>query len=111
MGKGAPRLCAYYINLWLEGYSDADWGSNLDDWWSISSYVFLVGNVVVAWSLKKQTTVTLSLMEVEYMAVTYAVWHGIWMHTIMAVLTFAQEKAMKLNADNKLAIKLSKDNI
>ena len=73
--------------------------------------MFLVGNVVVAWSLKKQTMVALSSMEAEYMAVTYAVCHRIWMRTIMAELTFAQEKATKLNADNKSAIELSKDNI
>ena len=101
----------YYINLWLEGYSNVDWGSNLDDQWLISSYTFLVGNAVVAWSLKKQTTVALSSMEVEYMAVAYAAHHGIWMHAIMAELTFAQEKATKLNTDNKSAIELSKDNV
>ncbi|PIL28276.1 hypothetical protein GSI_09564 [Ganoderma sinense ZZ0214-1] len=55
-GKGAPRLRAYYLNLRLEGYSDADWGSNPDDRRSISGYAFLVGNAVVAWSSKKQTT-------------------------------------------------------
>ena len=33
------------------------------------------------------------------------------MHAIMAELTFAQEKATKLNVDNKSAIKLSKDNV
>ena len=73
--------------------------------------MFLVGNVVVAWSLKKQTMVMLSLMEAEYMAIAYTVQHGIWMHAIMAELTFAQEKAIKLNVGSKLAIELSKDNI
>ena len=110
-GKGAPRLHAYYINLRLEGYSNADWGSNPDDRQSISGYAFLVGNAVVAWSSKKQTMVVLSSMEVEYMAITYAACHRIWMRAIMAELTFAQEKATKLNADNKSAIKLSKDNV
>ena len=41
------------------------------------------------------STVALSSMEVEYMAVAYAAHHGIWMHAIMAELTFAQEKATK----------------
>ena len=61
-GKGETRLRAYYDNLRLEGYSDADWGSNPDDRRSISGYAFLVGNAVVAWSSKKQTTVALSSM-------------------------------------------------
>ena len=88
-----------------------DWGSNPNNWRSISGYTFLVGNMVVAWSSKKQTTIVLSSMEAEYMAVAYAACHRIWMRAIMAELTFAQEKATKLNADNKSAIELSKDNV
>ena len=50
-------------------------------------------------------------MEAEYMAVAYAARHGIWMRAIMAELTFGQDAATKLNADNKSAIELSKDNV
>ena len=31
MGKGVPHLCTYYINLQLKGYSNTDWGLNLDN--------------------------------------------------------------------------------
>ncbi|EJF55486.1 hypothetical protein DICSQDRAFT_25697, partial [Dichomitus squalens LYAD-421 SS1] len=110
-GEGQTRLQAYYLNLRLEGYTDADWGSNPDDRRSISGYTFLVGNAVVAWSSKKQTTVALSSTEAEYMAVSYAARHTIWMRALLAELTFAPTEATKLNVDNKSAMELSKDNV
>ncbi len=111
MGKGELRMRAYYRNLRLEGYTDADWASNLDDCHSVSGYAFLIGNAVVAWSSKKQMTVALSSMEAEYKAIAYATRHAIWMRTILAELTFAQEAALRLNADNQSAIALSRDNV
>ncbi len=53
MGKGEPHMCTSYCNLRLEGYTDVDWASNPDDRHSVSGYTFLIGNTVVAWSLKK----------------------------------------------------------
>lgn len=109
--KGEPRARAYYRNLRLEGYSDADWGANPIDRKSISGYAFLIGSGVIAWSSKKQAVVALSSTEAEYMAISYAARHAIWMRTLLAELTFAQEQATKLNADNQSAIALSKDNV
>ena len=110
-GQGETRMTAYYRNFRLEGYSDADWGSNPDDRRSISGYAFLIGNGVIAWSSKKQTTVALSSMEAEYMAISYAARHAIWMRAMLAELTFPQNRASKINADNQSAIALSKDNV
>ena len=38
------RLCYQRQDLQLKGYTDADWGGDLDERKSISSYVFLLGN-------------------------------------------------------------------
>ncbi len=92
-GKGELCNRAYYHNLRLKGYTDADWASNPNDRRSVSGYAFLIGNTVVTWSSKKQTTVALSSMEAEYMAIAYAARHAIWMRAILAELTFTQEAA------------------
>lgn len=101
----------FFRNFRLEGYSDADWGANPDDRRSISGFAFLVGNGIVVWSSKKQTTVALSTMEAEYMAISYATRHAIWLRALLAELTFTQDGPTTINADNQSAIALSKDNV
>ncbi|KAJ8481821.1 hypothetical protein ONZ51_g5747 [Trametes cubensis] len=92
-------------------YSDADWGANPVDCKSISGYAFLIGGGVVAWSSKKQAVVALSSTEAEYMAISYAARHTIWMRTLLSELTFVQKGPTQLNADNLSAIALSRDNV
>ena len=55
-------------DLWLIGYFDADWGSDIDQSKSISGYTFLFNDSAILWSSKKQSYVALSIMEVKYVA-------------------------------------------
>ena len=57
----------------MSGYSDADWGSDLDERKSASGYAFLLNNGAITWSSKKQPCIALSIMEVEYVACLAAV--------------------------------------
>ena len=52
----------------LEGYSDANWISNVKDSKSQSGYVFTLGGVAVAWKSSKQTVIARSTMEFEFIA-------------------------------------------
>jgi hypothetical protein len=52
----------------IDGYADADWGSDLIQRKSTTGYVFMMNGGPVSWTSKKQTTVALSTMEAEYMA-------------------------------------------
>ena len=54
------------------GYSDADWGGDIDDRKSTSGYLFQIGGTAVSWRSKKQTCVALSTAEAEYMALASA---------------------------------------
>ena len=60
-------------NLNLVGFSDADWGSQVDDRKSTSGVVFSIGGGLVSWKCKKQKTVALSSMEAEYQALAIAI--------------------------------------
>ena len=51
----------------LEGYSDANWISNVKDSKSQSGYVFTLGGVV-SWKSSKQTVIARSTMEYEFIA-------------------------------------------
>ena len=55
------------------GYSDADWGRNLDSRRSTTGVVVLLNGAMVVWKSCKQPTVAISMMEAEYMSLTDAV--------------------------------------
>jgi len=48
----------------LEGFSDSDWGINIDDRKSTSRNYLNLSYDFVIWSLKKKTTIALSSTEV-----------------------------------------------
>ena len=50
----------------LEGYSDANWISNVKDSKSQSGYVFTLGGAAVSWKSLKQTIIARSTMEYEF---------------------------------------------
>ncbi|GKA83846.1 zinc finger, CCHC-type containing protein [Tanacetum coccineum] len=52
----------------LEGYSDARWINHVEDSSSTSGWVFLLGGGAISWACKKQTCITGSTMESEFVA-------------------------------------------
>ncbi|GJV46655.1 zinc finger, CCHC-type containing protein [Tanacetum coccineum] len=56
----------------LEGYTDASWISNTKDNSSTSGWVFLLGEGALSWASKKQTCITGSIMEYEFVALAAA---------------------------------------
>ncbi|GKC62652.1 zinc finger, CCHC-type containing protein [Tanacetum coccineum] len=56
----------------LEGYTDASWISNTKDNSSTSGWVFLLGEGALSWASKKQTCITGSIMESEFVALAAA---------------------------------------
>ena len=58
--------------LIFNGYSDASHGGDFDDGKSTTGWVFMINNGPVSWSSHKQSTVAISTMEVEYMALSEA---------------------------------------
>ncbi|GJR72785.1 zinc finger, CCHC-type containing protein [Tanacetum coccineum] len=52
----------------LEGYTDASWISNTEDNSSTSGWVFLLGGGAISWASKKQTCITGSTIESEFVA-------------------------------------------
>ncbi|KAL4303809.1 hypothetical protein GQ457_10G007710 [Hibiscus cannabinus] len=52
----------------LEGYSDASWISDTQDYKGTSGHVFTLGGGVVSWKSSRQTIITRSTMEFEFAA-------------------------------------------
>jgi hypothetical protein len=76
------------------GYSDADWGGDLEDRRSTIRFVFMIGGGAISWSSKQQPTIALSTTEAEYMANTQATKEAIWMTKLMMDVGYMEEKKM-----------------
>ncbi|KAI9165514.1 hypothetical protein LWI28_015473 [Acer negundo] len=72
----------------LIGYSDSDWGRDLDERKSTTGFTYFMGDTAFTWSSKKQAIVTLSSCEAEYVAACSAVCHGIWIRNVLQYLGF-----------------------
>jgi hypothetical protein len=96
-------------NFNLVGYSDSDWGRDLDERKSTTRFVFFMGNTSFTWSSKKQSIVTLSSCEAEYVAANSVVCHLIWLRNMLKHLGFPQENPTEIYIDNRSAIALAKN--
>lgn len=75
------------LGLFLEGnsssilivYTDVDWAGCSNTHKSISSYVVFLGDNLISWFNKRQTTVSRSSVEVEYHAVVNGVAKASWL--------------------------------
>jgi hypothetical protein len=63
----------------LLGYTDADWAGDSSDRKSVSGFVFFMGGHTVSWGSKKQSCVSLSTMEAEFVALARATQEMIWL--------------------------------
>ncbi|CAM8965359.1 unnamed protein product [Rhodiola kirilowii] len=72
--KGTMNFGLVYSDIpsVIEGFSDASWISNEEDHSSTSGWVFLLGGGVISWASKKQTCITSSTMESEFVALAAA---------------------------------------
>ncbi|GJU88994.1 hypothetical protein Tco_1301417 [Tanacetum coccineum] len=67
----------------LKDYTDASWISNIEDKSSRSSWVFLLGGGAISWASKKQTCITGSNMESEFVALAAADKEVEWLKNLL----------------------------
>ena len=61
-------LCFSGFPSVLEGFNDENWISDSNEMKSTSGYVFILGGSAISWKSAKQTCITRSTMEVEFIA-------------------------------------------
>ncbi|XP_071686991.1 secreted RxLR effector protein 161-like [Rutidosis leptorrhynchoides] len=67
----------------IEGYSDASWITNMEDHSSTSGWVFLLGGGAISWASKKQTCITNSTMEYEFVPLAAAGKEAEWLRDLI----------------------------
>jgi len=90
------------------GYSDASYANN-DDATSISGYVFSMGGGVITWGSRKQTSVSLSSTESEYVALADVAWEVTWLRNLLEGLGYKQCTPTKLYGDNNGALAIAQN--
>jgi hypothetical protein len=93
----------------LSGFSDADWAGDINTRRSKTGYVVMLNNGAIAWRSQLQTTVALSTMEAEYMAVAEAIKELKWLRQFLTELGHKEEASTILQTDNQGAIALAKN--
>jgi hypothetical protein len=90
----------------LEGYSDANWISDLDELYATSGYVFTLGGAAVSWRSCKQTILTRSTMEAELTALDTTTVEADWLRELLMDLPIVKKPlpAIMMNCDNQTVI-------
>src|SRR5688572_25529670 len=70
-------------------FSDADWAGDVADRKSTSSYVFKLAGGPISLGSKKQSSVSLSTSEAEYIALSLAIQEGKWVHRLLCEILVA----------------------
>lgn len=67
----------------LEGYSDASWITSVNDNKSTSGWIFTLGGGAISWASKKQTCISHSTMESEFIALAAAGKEAEWLRNML----------------------------
>ena len=100
------HLSAYYpgdTNVYLFGYSDADYANNVENRRSITGYVSVFAGAPLTWNSMTQHSVGLSTMEAEYFNVCKAVQKGIYLRMLFEESGMKVDESLVIKEDNLLS--------
>jgi hypothetical protein len=110
--KGTIDLGFWYSSkdsFTLKSYLDVDWAGSVDDRKSTSGGAFFLGESLVAWISKKQSSISLSSTEDEYIAEAQCCTQVEWMKQTLQDIKIVFEEPTIIHCDNTSAISLSKN--
>ena len=93
----------------IAGYTDSDWGADRDDRKSTGAYVFRIGDGVISWKTKKQSSVALSSVEAEYMAMCQAAKEAVWLTGLLKDFGIDLRSPIVVFGDSQGAIALAQN--
>ena len=95
------------VNGVITGYVDSDHGRCVDTRRSVTGYLFIMSNGPISWQSKQQTSVALSSMEAEYMALSAATQEAIWLRMILTDFDNNFNDSIVIYEDNQSCIDYS----
>ncbi|KAJ0920331.1 putative RNA-directed DNA polymerase [Helianthus annuus] len=104
-GKGLSFKKSVSLNLL--GFADSDWGKCLSTRKSVTGFCIFLGDCLVSWKSKKQSTVSRSTAEAEYRAMCSATCELIWLKNLLFELNVQCSLPMSLKCDSQAAISIA----
>ena len=98
----------------LSGYCDADWATTKSfDGRSVSGFAFSLNDSgpLISWKCRKQSVVSLSSCEAEYVSVAHAIQEGLHLRQLLSDMTGQKVQPILLRVDNLSAISIAKNPI
>ena len=95
--------------LKVEGYTDSDFMTDVDDRKSISRCIFLCNGRSISWKSLKQSVIADLTMEAENIAASEAAKEAFWFKKFITELDVMSSNAITLHCDNNGTIALAKE--
>lgn len=93
----------------LFGYADANWAEDRNSRKSNSGYAFFYNNGLIDWSCRKQTCVSLSSTEAEFVSLSDACQEAVWLQRLLLDFHQRVNTPITIFEDNQSCLKIAKD--
>ena len=94
-------------DLSLRAFSNSDWVGCPISHRSTTGYCVFLGSSLISWRTKRQKTVSLSLVEAEYRAMTGACYELSWLRWLWTYLRILHPKPTLLYCDNSTTLHIA----
>ncbi|XP_075150670.1 uncharacterized protein LOC142224768 [Haematobia irritans] len=103
--RGTEEQGIEYIKtkIQLDCYTDSDYAGDIESRHSTSGYVIMLSGGPISWSSKRQSTITLSTTEAEYVTASEGVKELMWVKRLFHELYPECQEVSTLNMDNQSA--------
>jgi hypothetical protein len=98
-------------NFRLSGYTDSDWVGSVSDRKSTSGCCFSLGSTMISWKSRKQSSISLSTAEAEYIVACSASCEAIWLRKLLTGLFDLEMEATVILCDNQSCIKMTENHV
>jgi hypothetical protein len=93
----------------LSGYTDADWAGSVTDTKSTSGCCFNLGSAMILWQSRKQSSISLIIVEVEYIAACSVRCEAIRLRNLLTCLFDLEMRETVILCDNQSCIKMTEN--
>ncbi|GJQ96310.1 ribonuclease H-like domain-containing protein [Tanacetum coccineum] len=94
-------------NLKLRAYADSDWARCPATRKSVSGYCVFLGDSLVTWKSKKQSTLSRSSAEAEYRSMTSSTCEVIWLSNLLGDIGVKNLLPLVMYCDNSFALQIA----